>query len=363
MKVLFLCNTLYQLIVSACIREMYSDAETELILSDHTVSTISIYDKLKNKKTIFNRVYYINSKQYFDTDQYLSRTERYEILRHDKDVIENINLGETYDMFFCANSEPFSIRIVNYLKHRNKKTIINWFEDGLSAYDYDKKYFPSHIGSRFRCRIKKMMGIYDVVSSVRNYYVFQPQKMEWKPKASVKQICPMSKEMALKLGNLFEFSECVDKYTEKYIFFEDGAMDWNTSSDIELVKVIAEIVGKNNIFIKIHPRNPINRFKELGFKTSNDLSIPWEIIAANIDIDRKVLITMYSQSVVTSDILLGKNGHVIALGEIEGYSDKTGKTVFSYIERQYLAQTPSKYYIPYTVDELKEILYKEMKID
>lgn len=356
MRLLFLCNTLYQLIGASSIREMFPCDQADLILSDHTIGNKKIYDRFQKEKIIFDTVRYIETKYLYEFDARLSKYELNKDYRKDTTITKMIEL-EKYDMFFSANAEPFSTRVVNYLIHRNKHIQINWFEDGLSAYSFDKRYFPSWKG-RIKAELKKIFGIFDVTSSVSSYYVFNPQKMMWFPKAAIKQIQPISGKLSMALGQLFDFSNCVDKYEEKYIFFEDGAMDWSTNADVKLVNAIAEIVGKENIFVKIHPRNPINRFKELGFKTSQDTSIPWEIIASNIDIENRVLITMYSQCVIMPEILLGRNGIVIALGDVEGYSDLKVKELFEYIKEQYLNQNRERYFVPKNIYELKEITRK-----
>ena len=353
MRLLFLCNTLYQLIGASSIREMFPSDQADLILSDHTTRNKKIFDRFQKEKLIFDNIYYIETKYLYEYDNRLSNYERNKDYKEDTTISKMMNLNN-YDMFFCANAEPFSTRVVNYLMHKNKHIQINWFEDGLSAYSFDKCYFPSWKG-KIKAELKNALGLFGVTSSVSSYYVFQPDKMLWTPKAAIKQIQPISEKLSIELGQLFDFSNCVDKYEEKYIFFEDGAMDWSTNADVELVKVIAEIVGKENIIVKIHPRNPVNRFKELGFKTNQDTSIPWEIIASNIDIENKVLISMYSQSVITPEVLLGRNGIVIALGDVEGYSDSKVKELFAYIKEQYLNKKRDRYYVPKNVDELKDI--------
>lgn len=357
MRLLFLCNTLYQIIAASCVREMYSSDEAELILSDHSTGNKKIFESFKKTGLVFNKVYYLETKYLYEHDESSSRDElnkQYKSL----DTINNmLKLNDNYDMFFCANAEPFSTRVVNYLKNKNTKVQINWFEDGLSAYNFDKNYFPSWKGY-IKSWMKGLLGLYGVTSSVENYYVFQPDKMEWKPRASVKRISTMSDKLSKELGIIFDYKNCVDKYEEKYIFFEDGAMDWDSNADVEIVKEIADIVGKENIMIKIHPRNPVNRFKKLGFKTIEDTSIPWEIIATNIDIKNKILLTMYSQSIITPEILMGVKAKAISFGFLNTAKDKSLNQLFDYICRQYLNKDTSRYYVPKTKEELIEIVKK-----
>lgn len=71
---------------------------------------------------------------------------------------------------------------------------------------------------------------------------------------------------------------------------------------------MAAIYGKDNIMIKVHPRNRENRFKMLGYNTNTDLTIPWEVIALNIDgLDNKVLATMTSTALINTYLCLNSN--------------------------------------------------------
>ena len=72
------------------------------------------------------------------------------------------------------------------------------------------------------------------------------------------------------------------------------------------MKQLAQQVGKENIMVKIHPRNPENRFEKLGFKTNKDTSIPWEVILMNIDdVSNKVFITIASQAILNPIMIFG----------------------------------------------------------
>lgn len=358
MKILFVCNTLYQIIVASCIRKMFPKHVAEIILSDHSTANRDICRRFQETGLIFDKTYYVKTKYLYDYDGSMSKRKRIRTLQDKDSVLEMVELDEKYDMFFCANAEPFTERIVNYVKRRNPNAIINWFEDGISAYDYDKCYFPSKLLIT-KWKIKRILtGIINLTSIIDNFYVFEPNKMEWKPNAKLKRIDALSQELISELNVIFNFRDCIDKYEEKYIFFEDGASEWNDNTNLELLEIVASIVGKENIIVKIHPRNPVNKFESKGFKTNKDMSIPWEIITSNIDIENKILITMYSQSVITPDILLGKNGKALVLGKLNKKFNNIDHTVFDYMEKHYFNENPSRYCVPETIEDMKNILIK-----
>ncbi len=354
MRLLFLCNTPYQIVVASCIRSMFPEDEVHLILSDHSVGHESIYENLNSNHLISDKFFYVETKFLYEEDARCGKKNYIGRIKRDEDIKKLIDLEDEYDVFFCANAEPFSTRLVNYLTRRNPRTIINWFEDGLSAYNYDKVYFPTFIGWIKDYVKRHLLGIYGVTTSVTNYYVFLPSKMDWEPKANIVQISPINQTISKALSTAFNFQNCHDQYDEKYIFFEDGMRDWTDDYDLQLAEKIADIVGKENMIVKIHPRDTNNRFAQRGFKTNQDISIPWEIIVANIDIENKILITMYSQAVITPEILTGKNGKVLALGYLEKNPVEGALDHFTYLDRQFFSWNKESYYVPRTEEEMLE---------
>lgn len=356
MRILFVCNTLYQIIGACCIRKMFPEAEAELILSDHSNANKNICEKFQSTGLIFNKAYFVKTKFLYELDEKKPKAEKYRILRDKNTILDMVELKDKYDKFFCANWEPFTERMANYIKNTNTDAELNWFEDGLSAYFYDRCYFPSVIGRVKSFYLKTFLRVYRLTSCIDNYYVFKPNKMEWKPLAKVRKIEPISNELATELGEVFDVTNCIDKYEEKYIFFEDGAQDWDKASDVELVNKIAEKVGKENIFVRIHPRNPVNRFKELGYKTNQNSSIPWEILATNIDIKDKVLMTMYSQAIITPDILLGVKCKGILLANLDTNYTITNHETYDFMKKAFFDDDREHYAVPENLNEFTEMI-------
>ncbi len=357
MRILFLSNTLYQMIVACCIREMYSSDEAELVLSDHSTGNEIIATKLKKDGSLFNQVYYVKTHYLYERDNSMNRRTRVKEISNIQTVPSMSAIDGKYDMFFCANAEPFSSRLVNYVKNTNKDAIICWFEEGLSAYSFDRRYFPT-TGRYIKNKFMEKLNFYSVPSIVEKYFVFFPEKMEWKPRACLERISPMSTALYNSLAKIFNLKESPDQYSEKYIFLEDGARDWaETDDDIKLLNAIADVIGKENIIVRLHPRNAVNRFKALGYKTNIDNTIPWEILSGQIDIEKKVLITIYSQSVFTPEQIYGKKGKAIFLAKLDLSLEEEMKPLVDFEYHQYLSKDPSRYYVPTTMKELMEILH------
>ena len=72
------------------------------------------------------------------------------------------------------------------------------------------------------------------------------------------------------VNRAFGYEISTDRYDRKYLFFEESFFaDHYPINDPELVDRLAQRVGKENLMVKIHPRNPVNRFP--GQCTENTL--------------------------------------------------------------------------------------------
>ena len=82
---------------------------------------------------------------------------------------------------------------------------------------------------------------------------------------------------------------------EKLIFFE-GAFwgDGMLVDEMELFFAIADYIGKENIIVKRHPRNTVDRFTPLGFKVMANQTLPWEVMIKDIDLSNKLLVSVAS---------------------------------------------------------------------
>ena len=115
------------------------------------------------------------------------------------------------------------------------------------------------------------------------------------------------------MNDVFDFALKVDTYSQRVIFFEESYYnDGIDVNDIEIVNDLEKQYGKENILIKRHPRNRKDRFGELGYYTSVENSVPWEVIALNIpDLDNKILVTMTSTALISTFLLFNTHAQMV----------------------------------------------------
>ncbi|MFR5876148.1 MAG: polysialyltransferase family glycosyltransferase [Eubacterium sp.] len=303
---LILCNSVFQVLVALWFKyNMLSDENTDIIISDHMNSYEMIAGNISKTK-LFRNVYTVKSKKFvFGGHDYSSQLEKFFSRTFPKkELYKLIKIKNKYDCFYFSNFDEFSELIYDVLKRRNNKMKVNIYTDGTSTQSklFEGYYNDTDVPKTKKYRIFALIsGKKYLYGNVNQFLVFEPDLMEWDPKCEVSKIDPIckDKEFLNIVNQVFGYDNIEDEYSEKYIFFEESFYaDSGYMEDIVLIEKLAEIVGKENLLIKIHPRNPKNRFKELGYKTNKDTHIPWEVIAMNIDLSGKKLIAIASSSIL-----------------------------------------------------------------
>ena len=302
MKILFVCNTVYQILVASWIKHKeHADDECDMVISNHMNNSELLCANMKRAKIKNGERPYNGrlGKLYYDSfpsnclDKYIC-------------------LEKKYDALYIANFDRFNALIYDVLKRRNRSLKLFVYEDGLSTYGLiTKGFYDVHKPSdnpvvRFvHNRIYRRNSLYQNVDCLR---VFDKSLCEWTPDCDIEQIERIDVNDTVfkqNINTVFDYDSLEDSYEEQYIFFEESYFaDYGYMEDVNLVERIAEKVGKENLLIKMHPRNPENRFKEIGYKTNINTAIPWEVIALNLDLSQKTLITISSSSLISANRVL-----------------------------------------------------------
>lgn len=312
-KTVFYCCTVYQLIVAIQIKcVFYSSDWSELLISKSTPNANVIASRLK-LANVFDSVVVVDNET---LDWNASKMMNwYYIKKHLPVLIKHSGImkGDIVDEYLFAGLGGFSNALGQWLIHEHKCKGVTMFEDGASSYS---RIYEKAIGMR-RSNPSKLKKIYykifpHILSMYKKFYFFAPDLCLWDTQAEVIKIPSLieSKNMINPILRMtFSINECKDIYDKKVFFFEESYYnDGIKTDDVQLVEDLAAIYGKDNIMIKVHPRNRENRFKMLGYNTNTDLTIPWEVIALNIDgLDNKVLATMTSTALINTYLCLNSN--------------------------------------------------------
>lgn len=315
---LFLCNTPYQMLFAANFAYQQKNICTYVIVTDMIADYASCAERAKGSglfagvcsfciKRIERQTVKCNFVRTF-LQQYGIGVQRL------RQVFKEVS----FDEFYCANFNYQVTALYKELAARNPMMVIYMFEDGLATYSqfyeetWKKILYPK---DSFHRRTRKRL--FEAFYHVQGILCFRPELVGWKPEVPlicVRGINAKDKRFVHLVSDMFGYDGQEDSYEQKIIFFEESYYGAGRDvGDMMLVEKIAQEVGKNNVFVKIHPSNPHNRFAEKGYHTNKNTTVPWEIIALNLPLEEKILVTIASVAVLTPFLLLGMSYRAIML--------------------------------------------------
>lgn len=369
-KILITCNTPYHLLLATNLKTTrFRDAKVDLIISDNIVKVEKLIANVK-QVGIFNSVYQMNVNHIevfdFKSKFILSYRRRLakKVLNKDNILLDFSEIDE-YIMF---NTCGIALFIGEYIKAVNKGVKISLAEDGIISYN---KCFEKWVNNISENPIKNVIkNIYfnifpTALKKIENFYFMAPEYLDWSPKGNVIKMesIDIDDENTVDIYNrTFGYYNLKDDYNKDIIFFDSkDDIYGHPIDDISYMDRIAEIYGKENIIVKIHPRNPDSVYKRAGYYTNKDTFIPWEIIAMNNDIEKKLLITVGSNSIITTKMLFGKKVNAIMMFRLLDYRSFINRDHWEYLIHFY-NKDHTFYSLPETEEEFSFIVKEKMTL-
>jgi hypothetical protein len=307
------------------------DAEVDLMISDHFAGSNKIFDRLKGGASFFSQTMYVNDLDFCKRrGQFSDRQGGYLYNLDIKNLVEQfVKLEKKYDELWIANWEEFANAAFNYIRrYLNHKVQCVFYEDGPTSYCWDWKWVvPELQHSKFtRLHEKIRLNIMFTHDYLSAYYVLDPSVMVIDPGCKVKKIpsLPIQERQFVEgVNNVFGYDGKENIFDKKVIFFEEWFHeDGYEVGDEKVVDLIADIVGKDNLMIKRHPRATDNRWSRNGYITNGSSGIPWEVIALNQDMSDKILVGMMCSSMVSTYRLFGIGGRMLSYACLTGFEFK-----------------------------------------
>lgn len=315
-KVCIHCCTVYQLFVANCLAlSKFSNDEIVLVLSSSMPNVEVIGGKLK-KANLFREVLVLENET-VDWNKSLYTIPIFWKLRFKTIIRGSIIERQKFDRYIFAGLGGFSNVIGQWLRMNNPDLIVELYEEGASS--YSELYHNAVVSRKKNKNIFKRF-FYNMfphmLTLYTNFYYFCPDLALWGDSDSKVKISPIveyKKVLIKTMNDVFDFALKVDTYSQRVIFFEESYYsDGIDVNDIEIVNDLEKQYGKENILIKRHPRNRKDRFGELGYYTSVENSVPWEVIALNIpDLDNKILVTMTSTALISTFLLFNTHAQMV----------------------------------------------------
>lgn len=303
------CKTYYQLIFAIQLKKsLFLNDEVDIIVSDHSVNAEKVCERLK-KLGMFSKVTFL---QYKDADSNASKIHSFTdaiMLAFEKKStkISKLYSAEYIDELIAYNMDFVIYSLYDKLKKNNPNVCLSKMEEGIFSYNVNvvdicgKRIILSNM-------IRRFLNKKDALTSQRRFYVYFPELVERPDGIELIRVPQIEKNSSIRdeLNYIFDVNkdELQSEYDRPYIFF--GTIFKSDGDDIGEERIFSEvskIVGKENIVIKIHPRDTSSFYADNGFKVASSSSAPWEVLQMNLDCDSKVFLTLVSGCVLAPCIL------------------------------------------------------------
>lgn len=183
---------------------------------------------------------------------------------------------------------------------------------------------PGHLGPKYRFmrKLRSIKGMRNPDEIVNDYYYFFKEALGKNVVDNYNiHKMPLFNRNDDKLKSICNYVFNIDEKTcecrQKYLYFASGfEIDKYTIHETELILKIAEIVGKDNLIVKQHPRDNRTTLSDAGITVMKNTTAPWEAIAMNMNLDNKCMLNLNSSSVSQSSALLDLTNPSLFLMEL-----------------------------------------------
>lgn len=299
MKRLIICTTYSQLLLAVQLKlTLFKDDEVDLWLSDTSKGSEEVYKRL-NDILLFHQVSFVEYQKFLYNQGVAKNL--LDVIRYNFGVISEFSF---YDEIIFHNLTLKIYEIADYYHKMDYNTKWSRFEEGIFSYNSDVA--KSHRVSISR-KIRKITNRPDVFLLISRYYCVFPSLKdtykEWEFVA-IPNFSVTINSLRKYLNHIFNY------YPEKlnrYIYFASSSDIDNTPfGETELVIKLADYVGKDNLLVKMHPRDKRSVYADHGIKVMENSFIPWEVIQINIKPSDCIFLTVNSGSFITITAMLNK---------------------------------------------------------
>lgn len=260
-------------------------------------------------------------------------------------------------------SQAFIVRLLHFYFLKNNKDI-NYiiFDDGIGSYFQNSLFEVSFIDRFLRRIIIGKRALEYNFEKILYMPSLAERKLDKSKESKIKKMprLNLKSENIKEVNRIFNYKESfnieekiliLDTLKEE-VFGKDGKKVLES-----LYRLIHEKIGKENIIIKDHPRNNSGNLENFSYYSHN--YVPSEIMYINMDMDKTILITSNSTSIVTPKLLFDMEANIILLYELMApYSAnyEKEKSFFKKFLGSY--KDKSKVFIPRNIKELEAYLKK-----
>lgn len=337
-NILMFCDTPFQ--VMMCIhlkRTQLRGNRVDMIISNHIVNNEVLIERLK-KENIFDNVVGMNA---YEIDYHKNQYKDFNIkggfvlrsisnIINRKKIIEQSPLDseKLYDEFWCTDILESTNIIYDHFLKNNKLLKLICFEEGPVSFlcDQNNQFDDSKYGN-VNSLVKAVSTIIGFKMIYGNYHTVYSSVLNLSKKKyyfKIKEIPKLNESDEEYLNIINRIWDYIpnDEYEGKVVFFEESfSLNGIENKDFEIVRDLRNIVGREKLLIKLHPRTRVNRFRDLDVNISENTCLPWELVALN-NAGECILVSVSSGSIIHPQLYWGINQKSICLANCEEYHFK-----------------------------------------
>lgn len=320
-RILFVCETVFQLINILNIKHhIYPDVKADIGLVSTTDFTRYI-EPLKNSG-LFENVYMSEYRVQIDMEKFKESAPNRELLKNPDSYKYAFPLTEKYtDYFMSVSASPFQKLTYYQIVKKGIVPRVHVFEDGSDTY-------ITNIHSTL-CNDMFDHKVYNaeqqLLNNINELLFYEPVLYSGGD-AFTLSVLPKISENDTEFTELLYsvFGRC-EMPKEKYIYFNECfSTDKIPTNDIQLLDIIGNVVGIDNITVKLHPR--AERGEQLymlhGYSIFAESNIPWEMFVLSAQMNNKVLVSVSSNTLINPYIVFNKPVYAIYLKDIMKLSQR-----------------------------------------
>ena len=309
-RIICLCTTYFQLITAIQMRRtLFSEDEFTVVMTSDSNGGRAVSDRLR-ETGIFDEVYYVERTRVAMADFRSAGQKAERFLNYFVKGSYVSYLKKPYDLFLTYNLYWYSFMMFNALQQDNPAVKVAKYEEGILSYFVDDRRFEYRYFKRI-AKIKKFLRQPVIFDRLHTFYCYYPEFYEGN--LSTAKIPPMEHGDAWlrdTMCTLFDVDPDKLVYDRKFLYFAsmlDSEVVAGESGEFDILKEIVDVVGADNIMVKLHPReNDPQRYRDLGVAIDANSDIPFEVIRLVKDFSDKIFLTCLSSSTINLATILPK---------------------------------------------------------
>lgn len=319
-KVLCVCNTYFQLLTVIQLKHtLLRNDYVAVLVSDHSKNARQIVRNLK-ALNCFEAAGFIETKglDYGGHGMIKKIAGIFSAKNGKLDCEVRLLDAVVFDEFMYFNNSLSTAAIGEHLYRTNNRLVCSQYEESILSYDIAAGH------GNFRKLSNRMKAVYllqlatgkkRVFDLCQKFYCYYPDRYKGKCSTVKIPLLNENEEFRKTVAKVFQLEKSSLEYKQKYIFFSSvGDFEGgHPIGEVGLAKRIAGLVGKENLLVKVHPRDNTGAFEKAGLNIDKNSDVPWEAIQLNYDFSSHVFLTATSTSVLTINLLLERHPKVYFL--------------------------------------------------